>query len=150
MSINYSKGVYTLKEIAEILLKKCPGRFASLDSANAMARNAARALGITDINGKKRCKLITANDAKAIINEIASKKRKSAAVPKGKPGQMSLFDDEPLEWLDPYTVHATKKAPEPIALPVPNGLTAEQVDAIAGFMQAWKRLCEVYGQEEEM
>lgn len=148
MAINYRKGVYTLKEIGEILLKKCPGRFKDIDSANAMARAAARKLGIGDINGKKRCKLITATDAKAIINEIVNSKRKP--VPKAKPGQMSIFDDDPLEWLEPYTEHATRRAPEPIALPVPQGLTPEQVDAIAAFMNAWRRLCEVYTDGEVM
>ena len=145
MSINYSKGVYTLKEIAEDLLKKCPGRFSNIESANAVARATARKLGVDDINGKKRCKLIKATDARAIINAVINSKPGKAR--KAKTGQISLFDDEPLAFLDPYTKHATKKASEPIALPVPEGLTPEQVDAIAGFMQAWKRLCEVYKED---
>ena len=82
MKRNYKKGVYTLREIGETVYKKCPGRFKNEESAYAMAKTTAQRLGIGDINGKKRCKFITATDAK---------KAKRAE-------QVSLFDRD-VNWL---------------------------------------------------
>ena len=145
MKRNYKKGVYTLREIGEDVYKKCPGRFKNEESAYAMAKTTAQRLGIGDINGKKRCKFITATDAKTIVETIQrtpSKKAKRAE-------QVSLFDRDVnwLGWLDDYTPDVEKSEPEP--LPVPQGLTQEQVEAIADFMAAWKRLCEVYKLTED-
>ena len=115
-----------------------------------MAKSTATKLGIGDINGKKRCKYIAANDAQAIVVAIKSTRSKKGKR-KGEVVQLSIFDktaDEQLDWLDKYTPHV-EKTPEPVALPVPHGMTPEQVDAIAAFWQAWKHLCEVLGNGEE-
>lgn len=147
MKRNYKKGVYTLREIGETVYKKCPGRFKNEESAYAMAKTTAQRLGIGDINGKKRCKFITATDAKTIVETIQrtpSKKAKRAE-------QVSLFDRDVnwLGWLDDYTPDRETSEIEPLPAPVPDGLTPEQVEAIADFMAAWKRLCEVYPTEED-
>lgn len=147
MKRNYKKGVYTLREIGETVYKKCPGRFKNEESAYAMAKTTAQRLGIGDINGKKRCKFITATDAKTIVETIQrtpSKKAKRAE-------QVSLFDRDVnwLGWLDDYTPDVEKSDVEPLPAPVPDGLTPEQVEAIADFMAAWKRLSEVYPTEED-
>ena len=73
MKIDYTKGVYTLEEIGEIVLKKCPDRFKNLNSAYASVKITANELGIGDINGKKRNKLISARDAERIVNALMGK-----------------------------------------------------------------------------
>lgn len=147
MKRNYKKGVYTLREIGETVYKKCPGRFKNEESAYAMAKTTAQRLGIGDINGKKRCKFITATDAKTIVETIQrtpSKKAKRAE-------QVSLFDRDVnwLGWLDDYTPDRETSEAEPLPAPVPDGVTPEQVEAIADFMAAWQRLCEVYPTTED-
>lgn len=148
MKRNYKKGIYTLREIGETVYKKCPGRFKNEESAYAMAKTTAQRLGIGDINGKKRCKFITATDAKTIVETIQkqpSKKRKKAE-------QICLGDilgGDPIDWLEPYTPNSREEQQELETEEVPAGLTQEQVDAIAGFMTAWKRLCEVYPTKED-
>lgn len=146
MSRSYKKGVLTLREIGEQVYKKCPGRFKSVESAYARAKGTAQKLGIGDINGKKRCKFITTTDAARIIEEVqkTARKRKRAE-------QISLFEANPIAWLDDYLPEAPE-TPEPeqekTERPVPHGITEEQADAIADFWKAWTRLCKVFGNEE--
>ena len=39
MARNYSKGTYTVNEIAEIVFKKCPGRFKDVSIAHRQVNN---------------------------------------------------------------------------------------------------------------
>lgn len=136
---NYSKGVYTLEEIAQIVFDKCPGRFKHLESAYASVKSTMAELSIKDINGKKRYMLISANDANRIIDAIVNKRAKHHK----KSGQLSFFGDE---WSEPEKVtRQTERRPAKVP-----ELTEEQADAINNFMTAWKRLAEAYGNTKEV
>jgi len=118
MSQFYKKGVYTLDEISDLIIKKNPGRFKNHDSAYASVKAVARDLNIGDINGKKRNKLIAARDAERILEVLKASHRKGKtkkvikAVSKpGKAEQVSLFDDGIIDWLEPYTAHIPKEKP---------------------------------------
>lgn len=153
MSRNYSKGVYTLEEIAQIVLEKCPGRFKHLNSAYASVKSTMTELGIEDINGKKRYKLIAARDAERIIDAIRGKSRGRVRKEK-RAAQVSLFDRDVnwTGWLDEYTPDIEKTEPEQAevsGLPdIPAGLTREEVDAIAAFMLAWQKLSDAFNKRE--
>jgi hypothetical protein len=147
---NYSKGTYTVGEIAQIVFKKCPGRFKSVSIAHRQVNKTMAKLGIGDINGKKRCMLITLTDAEKVITEIVNGRTKK----RRKAEQVSLaefFDADQVEWLEPYTPHTKKKeeqAPEPA--PTPEGMTAEQAEAVEKFWRAWVGLCKAMGNDGEV
>ena len=123
MSRTTKKGVYNATEIAEILVKKFPGRFKDLDSAKRRVHYARARLGIEDINGKKNFMQFSRNDTERIIEDIAlgkpcvnGKTRKPANRSNGtRAQQVSLFDaltDESIiDWLDPYTLTGKKTTP---------------------------------------
>ena len=112
MSRNYSKGVFTLEEISQMVLDKFPGRFKNLKSAYATVKATVTELGIEDINGKKRYKLISARDADRVLARIREKARVKKTAPKAekktKAVQVSLFDKGVVDWLEPYTQHVEK------------------------------------------
>lgn len=144
MRINYTKGVYKLEEVGEIVLKSCPGRFKNLNSAYASVKITANKLGIQDINGKKRNKLISARDAERIVNTLMGKKRGR----KKKAEQVSLFDDNIVDWLDPYLPNSKKEEPTETS---PEEEMPKEVDpqelfeAGVELMRAISRFAEVIG-----
>lgn len=106
------KDVYTLYEIADILFEKFPGRYKNIQSARACVRGTARALGVGDINGKGRYKLIARVDAVKVIEEISGLKRRN----RGGKGQTDLFEIFPE--LAPEDYEAPKvEAPKVVTLP---------------------------------
>lgn len=64
------KYTYTFKEIAEDVMKKLPGHYKNFDSANATVRATARELGINDINGKGKYKIVPAVQAEIILKAV--------------------------------------------------------------------------------
>lgn len=64
------KGVWTLQEIGARAFKAWPGRWKDEESAYASVRVAAQRLGVGDINGKKKYKLIAAVDVSRILGEL--------------------------------------------------------------------------------
>lgn len=170
MSKKLEKDVYTLEEIGELILKKCPNRFKNLNSAYASAKIVANRLGVEDINGKKRNKLIAARDAQRILDELQDMKKgkrkkaektelraettpvecfKDALTDKK---QVSLFDESVLDWLEPYTPHSNGEtaALEAEGAEIPTA-TPEEVDPRELFeagielMRAINRFAEVIG-----
>ena len=99
------KEVYTLYEIADILFDKFPGRYKNIQSARACVRGTARALGVGDINGKGRYKLIARVDAVKVIEEISGLKRRN----RNGNGQTDIFEIFPELAPDDYGT-----TPEPI------------------------------------
>ena len=144
MARNYSKGTYTVNEIAEIVFKKCPGRFKDVRIAHRQVNKMMAKLGIGDINGKRRCMLITATDTARLIDAIVNSRTRKTK----KPGeQINLAEimtqKDPVKWMEPYTPHAKKNEEEPTAEaePVP---TAEQVAAVANLVRAWERVIKAF------
>lgn len=148
MSRNYSKGTYTVGEIAEIVMKKNPGRFKNVRIAHRQVNKTMVKMQIGDINGKKRCMIIAAKDAERLVEAISNSPRK-----KIKRGQVSIFEDfgdSPADVFNKYTPHVKKKEdPEKHSLPVPAGLTAEQVEAAARLWSAWADFCAAFNRSEE-
>lgn len=113
MAKKYKKEVLTLEEIGAVILEKTEGRYKNLNSAYTAAKKAANILGIEDINGKKRNKLISAKNADIIVNYVLEPKQKQEKTPVENPNrndfipetditplhsQVSIFDlIEPLE-----------------------------------------------------
>lgn len=137
MAKKYKKEVLTLEEIGAVILEKTEGRYKNLNSAYTAAKKAANILGIEDINGKKRNKLISAKDADIIINYVLEPKQKQEKTPVENPNrkidysipetvitplhsQVSIFDlIEPLEVSSVSSVEeketeSSKKAEETI------------------------------------
>lgn len=148
MARNYSKGTYTVNEIAEIVFKKCPGRFKDVSIAHRQVNKMMAKLGIGDINGKKRCMYISANDTDRLIEAIVNSRTRKTK----KPGeQINLAEimtqKDPVKWMEPYTPHAKKNEeeyPTAEAEPVP---TAEQVAAVADLARAWKRVIKAFAED---
>ena len=146
MSKKLEKDVYTLEEIGELILKKCPNRFKNLNSAYASAKIVANRLGVEDINGKKRNKLIAARDA-----EKSELKAETTAIERPAE-QVSLFDESVLDWLEPYTPHSNGETAAETAedLKIPTDMP-EEVDPRELFeagielMRAINRFAEVIG-----
>ena len=82
------KGVFTFKEITEQVVKKYPGRWASFESAYASVKATAQALGIGDINGKRKFKQIAAVD---VSNILAYLERTNTRKASNKKGQQNFF-----------------------------------------------------------
>ena len=141
MARNYSKGTYTVNEIAEIVFKKCPGRFKDVSIAHRQVNKMMAKLGIKDINGKRRCMFITATDTARLVDAIVNSRTRKTK----KPGeQINLAEimtqKNPVKWMEPYTPHAKKnEEEEPTAEPAPEEFTAEQVAAVADLVRAWGR-----------
>lgn len=148
---NYSKGIFTTSEIAEIVMKKCPGRFASVAVGQRQVNKTIKKLGISDINGKKRCLQISKIDADRIVDTIVNgrtriRRRKAEQVDLGE----FLSGEDKVDWLEPYMPHVKKKEPKKEQpAPVDNGMTAEQVEAVEQFWHAFVNLCNVLGNNEE-
>ena len=139
MARNYSKGTYTVNEIAEIVFKKCPGRYKDVSIAHRQINKMMAKLGIKDINGKKRCMFITATDKDLLVDAIVNSRTRKTK----KPGeQINLAEimtqKDPVKWMEPYTPHTKKNEEEPEE-PAPEELTAEQVAAVADLVRAWGR-----------
>lgn len=159
MSKVFKKEVYTLEEIGEMILKKCPNRFKNLNSAYASAKIVANRLGIEDINGKKRNKLIAARDAERILAELQDMKkgrRKKAEKTvlnteptpvEGSSEQVSLFDEGIIDWLEPYTPNSKKEkaACDEEEAEVPEVDPRELFEAGVELMRAINRFAEVIG-----
>lgn len=149
MARNYSKGTYTVNEIAEIVFKKCPGRFKDVGIAHRQVNKMMQKLGIKDINGKRRCMLITATDTARLVDAIVNSRTRKTKKPGEQIGLAEFMTQKnPTEWADPYTPHAKKdEEEEPEELPVPKGFNAEQVAAVADLARAWKRAVEAFTED---
>lgn len=95
MAREYKKGVYTLKEISELAMKKYPDRWVNLDSAYASVKTAARQLAINDINGKRKYKQIAAVEVARIFEILEKCNRRKKSGPK----QADLFSLLPAQEL---------------------------------------------------
>ena len=144
MARNYSKGTYTVNEIAEIVFKKCPGRFKDVSIAQRQVNKMMAKLGIKDINGKRRYMFITATDTARLVDAIVNSRTRKTKKP-GEQIDLAEFmtQKNPTKWADPYTPHAKKNEEEPTAEaePVP---TAEQVEAVADLARAWARVIKAF------
>lgn len=148
MARNYSKGTYTVNEIAEIVFKKCPGRFKDVGIAHRQVNKMMQKLGIKDINGKRRCMLITATDTARLVDAIVNSRTRKTKKPGEQIGLAEFMTQKnPTEWADPYTPHAQKneeEEPTAEAEPVP---TAEQVAAVADLVRAWERVIKAFAED---
>lgn len=151
MAKKFKKEILTLEEIGAIILERTEGRYKNLNSAYTAAKKAANILGIEDINGKKRNKLIAAKDAEAIIAYILEPKQeqKPAKVEvkpfpvetSPKSNQVSIFDFiEPLE----VPVDASINKGEVYCL-APKA--EETIEALEEFKKARNRLEALIGQK---
>jgi len=88
------KGVFTLQEIGARAFKAWPGRWKNEESAYASVRAAAQRLGVGDINGKQKYKLIKTTDVSRIIDELTriDKKKRHES---GQADFFALLPDEP-------------------------------------------------------
>lgn len=82
------KGVFTLQEIGARAFKAWPGRWKNEESAYASVRAAAQRLGVGDINGKQKYKLIKTTDVSRIIDELTRIDKKK----RHESGQANFFD----------------------------------------------------------
>lgn len=154
MAKKLKKDIYTLEEIGNIIYEldqKCDVvRFRKPISAYAAAKKAALKLGIEDINGKKRNKLIAARDAEAIISFVLN--RTKPVMPnepeepnlndvkealKNDPLQLSIFDLFQKFDLWEKSELAEGEAEEPIAEAAKEDRTKE---AMKNFIQARREL----------
>lgn len=137
MARNYSKGTYTVNEIAEIVFKKCPGRFKDVSIAHRQVNKMMAKLGIKDINGKRRCMFITATDTARLIDAIVNSRTRKTKKPGEQISLPEILNGKPLAFLDPYTPrNLTEEEPEE---PTPEEFTAEQVAAVVDLVRAWGR-----------
>lgn len=67
---NTSKATYTFEELGAILMKRYPGRYTTIQSAKAALYPVAKALGISDINGKKNYKIVSKADGDRMLDYI--------------------------------------------------------------------------------
>ena len=113
MARNYSKGTYTVNEIAEIVFKKCPGRFKDVSIAHRQVNKMMAKLGIKDINGKRRCMFITATDTARLIDAIVNSRTRKTKKPGEQISLPEILNGKPLAFLDPYTPrNLTEEEPE--------------------------------------
>lgn len=106
------KGVWTLQEIGARAFKAWPGRWKDEESAYASVRAAAQRLGVGDINGKKKYKLIAAVDVSRILGELTriDKKKRHES---GQADFFALLPEEPAALaIDPGVIVAGKITPE--------------------------------------
>ena len=145
MARNYSKGTYTVNEIAEIVFKKCPGRFKDVSIAHRQVNKMMAKLGIKDINGKRRCMFITATDTARLIDAIVNSRTRKTKKPGEQISLPEILNGKPLAFLDPYTPrNLTEEEPEE---PAPEEFTAEQVAAVADLVRAWKRVVKEFAED---
>lgn len=145
MARNYSKGTYTVNEIAEIVFKKCPGRFKDVSIAHRQVNKMMAKLGIKDINGKRRCMFITATDTARLIDAIVNSRTRKTKKPGEQISLPEILNGKPLAFLDPYTPrNLTEEEPEE---PAPEEFTAEQVAAVADLVRAWKRVVKEFSED---
>lgn len=67
---NTSKATYTFEELGAILMKRYLGRYTTIQSAKAALYPVAKALGISDINGKKNYKIVSKADGDKMLDYI--------------------------------------------------------------------------------
>ena len=145
MARNYSKGTYTVNEIAEIVFKKCPGRFKDVSIAHRQVNKMMAKLGIKDINGKRRCMFITATDTARLVDAIVNSRTRKTKKPGEQISLPEILNGKPLAFLDPYTPrNLTEEEPEK---PAPEEFTAEQVAAVADLVRAWKRVVKEFAED---
>lgn len=148
MARNYSKGTYTVNEIAEIVFKKCPGRFKDVGIAHRQVNKMMQKLGIKDINGKRRCMLITATDTARLVDAIVNSRTRKTKKPGEQIGLAEFMTQKnPTEWADPYTPHAKKDEEEEPAAEAEHVPTAEQVEAVADLARAWERVIKAFAED---
>lgn len=149
MAKKLKKDIYTLEEIGNIIYeldqKADAVRFRKPVSAYSAAKKAALKLGIEDINGKKRNKLIAARDAEAIISFVMNGDDKAVkeAVPEPKPLQVSIFDlfqDE--EEGKTFDFSVGIETEEPI---IEASSEDETKEALAEFIRAREKLEQLIG-----
>lgn len=155
MAKKLKKEIYTLEEIGNIIYeldqKADAVRFRKPVSAYAAAKKAALKLGIEDINGKKRNKLIAARDAEAIISFVLNKTKPvmpnepeepNLAVVKeairNDPLQLSIFDL--FQKFDLWEKCELAEDEEPKAEVAEVDKTAVIKEAMKNFIQARKEL----------
>ena len=145
MARNYSKGTYTVNEIAEIVFKKCPGRFKDVSIAHRQVNKMMTKLGIKDINGKRRCMFITATDTARLVDAIVNSRTRKTKKPGEQISLPEILNGKPLAFLDPYTPrNLTEEEQEE---PAPEEFTAEQVAAVADLVRAWKRVIKEFAED---
>ena len=145
MARNYSKGTYTVNEIAEIVFKKCPGRFKDVSIAHRQVNKMMAKLGIKDINGKRRCMFITATDTARLVDAIVNSRTRKTKKPGEQISLPEILNGKPLAFLDPYTPrNLTEEEQEE---PAPEEFTAEQVAAVADLVRAWKRVIKEFAED---
>lgn len=150
MAKKLKKEIYTLEEIGNIIYeldqKADVVRFRKPISAYAAAKKAALKLGIGDINGKKRNKLIAARDADAIIAFVLNGDDKAVkvAVPEPKPLQVSIFDlfQDEEEKAKAFDFSVGIETEEPI---IETTSEDEIKEALDEFMKARKKLEQLIG-----
>lgn len=148
MARNYSKGTYTVNEIAEIVFKKCPGRFKDVGIAHRQVNKMMQKLGIKDINGKRRCMLITATDTARLVDAIVNSRTRKTKKPGEQIGLAEFMTQKnPTEWADPYTPHAKKNEEEEPTAEAEHVPTAEQVAAVADLVRAWERVIKAFAED---
>lgn len=148
MAKKLKKEIYTLEEIGNIIYeldqKADAVRFRKPVSAYSAAKKAALKLGIEDINGKKRNKLIAARDAEAIISFVMNGDDKAVkeAVPEPKPLQVSIFDLFQDEEGKAFDFSVGIETEEPI---IEASSEDETKEALAEFIRAREKLEQLIG-----
>ena len=138
------KGVFTFKEITELVVKKYPGRWASFESAYASVKATAQALGIGDINGKRKFKQIAAVDVSNILAYLERTNTRKASSKKGQQNFFALLPRETTETEKRQIAEALTKQPAALITsgntPDPEALKALETaagilgDALRGFL----------------
>lgn len=142
MAKNYSKAVYSLYEIRDILMQRNPGFYKQPHSAYEAVRRTAERLGCEDVNGKKKYRQISARDAEKVLAECEAFIHKKDR----RPEQATIFDFSGVDWIEPEE----QKEAETPPVPAMDQITEEQAEAIANFFEAWRRLAEAYGHTGEV
>lgn len=77
----FKKEIYKFTEVGAMLYDMFPGHYLNLKSAIATVNTNARALGIKDINGKKKHRHMTAKDAERVLTACEYCLRQNTATP---------------------------------------------------------------------
>ena len=132
------KYAYTFKEIAEEVMRKLPGHYKNFDSANATVRATARELGIKDINGKGKYKIVPAVQAEIILKAVierATRRPYTPSTPIEQEIRRAEREDVAVASvsIDPAMKHAAQRTAELITQtgPFEKNITATEKKAIA-------------------
>lgn len=77
----FKKEIYKFTEVGAMLYDMFPGHYLNLKSAIATVNTNARALGIKDINGKKKHRHMTAKEAERVLTACEYCLRQNTATP---------------------------------------------------------------------